>query len=358
MFSHLPGQRSVPQRVLHWMAAASLGMGLICCPPVMAQAVDAQLPPQIKALVAKAQAERDVVIYTAQSDDINGELKSGFEKAFGIKMSYARLVAGPQIEKIRQELGADSVRVDVFDIGDRNFVREMADNKLLQPISELRLTVGAPADASVASYCVQAQQFSHAIAFNTRLVPATAAPNTWTDLLAPAFKGQIGVLSPRVGGGILAWWYVMTTELGEDFFTKLAPQNVRMYEDVGSIDNDLSSGAIAVQIPAWPYAIQGLVDAGAPIKAVYPSPTSGVASSDCLMKAAPHPNAGKLFIWYVMTKEGQTALNGHHRGYSVIPGVADSAPAPAKTVFPPSADIAAARDKLFALADKTARPGK
>jgi iron(III) transport system substrate-binding protein len=330
-------------------------LGLMPLPASAQQ--NAALPPEIVQLAQKAKAEGQIVLYSSTGEEILQDLKTGFEKQFGVALNYIRIVTGPQIEKIRQELAAGAVQLDIYDNGDPAFSKDMADKGVLQPVGDLPIPPGFPKE-NVTKFCVQGQQFAHSIGYNTRLVSKAAAPKTWTDLLSPQWKGQIGVVNPRVGAGIQSWWYVMAEKLGPDFFTKLAAQNVRIYDDIGSIANDLASGAIAFQIPAWPYGVQSLVDSGAPVSAVYPSPTSGVASMDCQMAASRHPSAGKLFLWYVMSKAGQTALNGKHRGNSPVAGIEGSEVLPPDTTFPEPNAVVAARTKLFELADKTASGGK
>lgn len=318
----------------------------------------ADLPPEIAALAEKAKSEGEVVVYSASSDDINADLKKGFEATFGVTMNYLRLTSGPQAAKVRQELDANAVQVDVFNTGDPSFAREMVEKNLVQPIGDVPVPEGFPADPNVTSHCVQAQQFAHSIGYNTRGLGENEAPAEWTDLLDPKWKGKIGMVSPRVGTGIQTWWFMIRDEMGEDFLDKLAGQEVRLYEDVGSIHNDLASGAITIQVPGWPYGIQSLADRGAPVQSVYPSPTSGVSDTQCVMTAAPHPNAAKLYIWYTMTMEGQVAINGNHRGNSPMEGVKGSDPLPPETVFPEPADIVAAREELFSLADRVAAGGQ
>jgi iron(III) transport system substrate-binding protein len=342
--------------VLGWMGYLAASLTLCGATAGAQQAGSAmELPPKIQALLPKAKAEGEMVVYSSTGDEINAELKEGYEKLFGVRMSYLRLTSGPQAEKIRQELAANAVQVDSFLISDGNFVQDLIAKDQLLSITDLPVPDGFPKSAPyLTTHCVQSQQFAHSIGFNTRKVPAAQAPKGWVDLLDPRWKGQIGIMSPRVGTGIQTWWYTMRQEFGEDFFVRLAAQNVRMYEDVGSIHNDLASGAIAIQIPAWPYGMQSIAVAGAPVKSVYPSPTSGVEDLDCVLKGARHPNAGLLFVWYTMTRAGQTALNGRFRGNSPMPGIENSDPLPPNTRFNLPSDLRAARNDLFSLADRTA----
>ena len=338
--------------------AGPLGMALpvlaLTCGLAWAQSTP-EIPAALKPIVEKAKSEGQVVVYSSQSDAINQDLKKGFEATFGITMNYLRLTSGPQAEKIQQELDAKSVNLDVFSTGDPSFAAQLVKNGQVQSIKDVPVADGFPTEQPyITDNCRQAQQFAHSIGYNTNVVPEANAPKTWDDVLDPRWKGEIGVVSPRVGTGIQTWWFVMLDKEGQAFFDKLAAQNVRMYEDVGSIQNDLASGAIGIWIPGWPYGIQALVNAGAPVASAYPAATSGVSDTECLMTAAPHPNAGKLFLWYVTTLQGQTAINGDHRGNSPRSDVASSDQLPAGTIFPKPADITAARDKLFAIADKVA----
>jgi len=49
------------------------------------------------------------------------------------------------------------------------------------------------------------------------------------------------------------------------------------------------------------------------VKWFYFEPVLGLSNNIGLIKGAPHPNAGKLLIDYILSEEGQTVLKeGHH----------------------------------------------
>jgi iron(III) transport system substrate-binding protein len=93
--------------------------------------------------------------------------------------------------------------------------------------------------------------------------------------------------------------------------------------------------------------ILSLVNQGAPIKEVTPARTTGVETMSAVTAGAPHPNAAKLVLNYMLTPEGQAVLNADST--SPLPNIPGTRPLPAQYVSPPIAEAAAQADQLVSL---------
>ena len=132
---------------------------------------------------------------------------------------------------------------------------------------------------------------------------------SYDDLLNPQWKGKIGYLDPRSAGGGTATWAFFLKLKGEAFLKKLAAQEMFLSRDQRQLADSLAKGKVALTIGLTYYSFAPFLKAGLPIKPL-PEPREGTYTS-CgsgalsVVKNSPHPNATKLFVNWLLSKEGQ-----------------------------------------------------
>ncbi|MBF8253552.1 MAG: Extracellular solute-binding protein [Deltaproteobacteria bacterium] len=141
------------------------------------------------------------------------------------------------------------------------------------------------------------------IAYNTRSVTKEKIPQRYEDLLNPAWKGRIGFPEGQV-----AWYVTMLRVMGEEngrkFFQGLARQDLQYRAAPVLIAQFVAAGEFNLGF-VYENQVLRIKKRGAPIDvAPLPFVTKNMHPL-ALSAAAPHANAGKLFIDYVLSKEGQ-----------------------------------------------------
>ena len=144
------------------------------------------------------------------------------------------------------------------------------------------------------------------IAYNTRLVPKERIPKRYEDLLDPGWKGQIGFPD-----GQYAWYATMLRVMGDDkgrkFMQGLGRQGLHYRSAPVLITQFVAAGefnlGLVYENQAFRFKNQGAPLGLAPLPFVTKNMHPLALSS-----AAPHPNAGKLFIDFVLSKEGQLLI--------------------------------------------------
>lgn len=146
---------------------------------------------------------------------------------------------------------------------------------------------------------------SPSILVNTALVSAAEEPKSYQDLLQTRWKGKIILMTPAIGGSGSGWFDACYRTLGQDYMRALAKQVVITRNNVEPPEA-LVRGQYAIAIaPNIPRAVV-LIEQGAPLKFVHPKEGSHLSESGIsLIRNAPHPNAAKLFLQWLFTKEGQ-----------------------------------------------------
>ena len=148
--------------------------------------------------------------------------------------------------------------------------------------------------------------------YNTELVSERIAPKTYEDLLHPRWKGKIGINIRDTE------WYInmqrrMGKEKAKSFFKSLAAQNPALREGHNLLAQLLAAGEFHVIANGYAHIIARLAGHGAPVQWVFEKPVITYLHPIALARHAPHPSAGKLFINFVLSKEGQTMLREQGR---------------------------------------------
>jgi iron(III) transport system substrate-binding protein len=132
---------------------------------------------------------------------------------------------------------------------------------------------------------------------------------SYDDLLSPRWRGKIGILDPRSGGGGAATWAYFLKTKGEEFLKKLAAQEMFLSRDQRLLGDNLAIVWVSITIGLTYYSLSPFLKAGLPLKPLpemkegsYISCGSGALS---VIKNSPHPNATMVFVNWLLSKEGQ-----------------------------------------------------
>jgi iron(III) transport system substrate-binding protein len=159
---------------------------------------------------------------------------------------------------------------------------------------------------------------------------------SYRDLLDPRWKGRIVLDDPRVGGpgeGTFLLFY-LHPELGPDFIRELGRQELVLIRDRQQQVDLVGTGRYPILLGGSDHTVEERVSHGAPIAVVEPpklkegTDISAANGNVALFNRAPHPNAAKLYINWLLSQEGQTAFArelGYVSGRADVP--ADYLPA-------------------------------
>jgi iron(III) transport system substrate-binding protein len=260
------------------------------------------------ALIEAAKKEGKLVFYTAMDLQLAEHFGRSFEQKYpGIAVRVERSGAERVFQRIDQEYRSNIRAVDVVNTADQAHCIIWKRNGWLA--SYLPEEVAKNYDKRYYdpdALHVTTRVLVSPFGYNTKLVKAEEAPKSFADLLDPKWKGKIVKAHPGYSGTIMTATFEMSRDLGWEYFEKLAKQNVMQVQSSADPPKKLALGERAVMADGNEYNIFQIAEKGGPVAPVYA--TEGVpivVGPNAVFKAAPNPNAARLFQAYCFTPECQ-----------------------------------------------------
>src|SRR4029077_6051607 len=259
-------------------------------------------------LIEAAKKEGKVVWYTSVDLPLAEKIAKSFEAKFpGVAVRVERTGAERVFQRIGQEYGSNIHAVDVVNSSDASHLIGWQRDRVLAPFVPEDVAKHYPADHKDADGMYASFRVGLSIiAYNTNLVKPEDAPKSFADLLDPKWSGKIVKAHPGYSGTIMTATYEMSRDLGWGFFEKLAAQKVMQVQSSADPPKKLALGERAVMADGNEYNIFQIKEGGGPVEPVYA--TEGVpliVGPNAVFKAAPNPNAARLFQAYCFTPECQ-----------------------------------------------------
>lgn len=144
-------------------------------------------------------------------------------------------------------------------------------------------------------------------AYNTRQVAAKDVPQRWDDLLDPKWKGNIAFFEEEYE------WFanflkVVGREKGLDFMRRFARQDLQYRGGHTQMVQLLAAGEFPIMAVAFAPRVSVVRASGAPIDWAALNPVFSIPVGMSVYKAAPHPNAAKLYVDFMLSKEIQQEI--------------------------------------------------
>jgi ABC-type Fe3+ transport system substrate-binding protein len=314
-----PAARSAPSAAAPASPAAA--------PAPAAAGEMSRLPSDWDQLVAAARQEGQVVVYGPPGQEYRTAIVDGFQRAYpGIAVNAIFISPTERLSRLGAERAAGRYLADVWIGGTNPAVTEVKEAKYsipLQPALVLPEVLDPAAwldqrlwwsDSAEPYTNLMFQGSSQAfVAINTQLVGANEITSYW-DLLAPKWKGKIVANDIRRPGpgGVPTRFIYKSPELGPTFITRLfSEMDVMVTADPRQLVDWLAQGTYAIGIFMAGRDILVGARQGLPIDVVPPERFKEGSSigpgngSLVMLDQAPHPNAAKLYVNWLLSREGQ-----------------------------------------------------
>ena len=261
----------------------------------------------IAQLKSKALQEGSITWYTTFADTDVKPMVDAFNKQFpGIKVNALRLSAEQIPPRVMTEQKGGKYNADVIS-GDSPQVAQLMDAGALQPYSppdEAPLPAGLtlPSGYTGVVYVV-----TTVIAWNPAAVQRAGLkpPTSWQDLTKPQWKGKFSI-----DPGAVNWYDALITEMGHAkalaLIQALGRNNPKLVASHTQAITQVEAGEPFASATAYGYkaASEKKKNPGQ-VDFVNPVPLPSSLTVIDIAKNAPHPDAARLFVDWMVSQAGQ-----------------------------------------------------
>ncbi len=239
-----------------------------------------------------------------------------FKNKYGIEIERVTGLTPTLIERIKTDSAAGRYVVDLFDAAPSSAYALKAAG-LTEPMAAQLPVLKEKGVYSrepfwdTEGHMVLNSGSGYGIGINTKLVPPGQEPKSWRELLDPKWTGKVVFASPTTAPDLINL-YVVKEKLGLDdnYFRQLGKQ-ARVAPTGRDAAGLLSRGETYIWIPGSSSMAAPMVMEGAPIKLLTPSEGAVHAGGTTMVriKNAPHPNATRFFMNWLLTAEGNKIIS-------------------------------------------------
>jgi iron(III) transport system substrate-binding protein len=270
-------------------------------------------------IVEAGKKEGKVVASIPPSPELRKLMEISFSRRYGIATEFVPARGGAIIQRMVSEAKANTQYFDLHIGGTESVITGLLPENVLDNVDPFLILpeVRDPKHWWGGHiYIDNAKRFVYNfVAYQT--VSLWSDPNqykpaefkSFDDLLSAKLHGKIGISDPRTPGSGSSIWSYMHFIKGEEYLRKLVAQKLFITRDLRLLAENLARGKIAVTIGIGYSEFQPFIKANLPAVPL-PVPKEGLYISGgygnvTILKNQPHPNATKVFINWLLSRDGQ-----------------------------------------------------
>lgn len=267
---------------------------------------------QDAALIEAAKKEGKLSYYTTRQIAAMNAFTRAFEAKYGIKVEASRHTNEDLIVKIINESKAGRGSADVFD--GSSGITQLMEAGLVAPYKPKEAEAYAPEFKDPNGNWTAINIYVAGLSYNTDLVKEADVPKKVEDLLDPKWQGRkITYTMQYTVSGINGFFGGLEKERGtekaKEFIAQLHKNGaVAQNATPSAVLDNVASGQHAICLGCNSNGVEILQKKGAPVAFSRIQPIVTFVSALGVTKAAASPNAARLFIEFLLSKEGQKLM--------------------------------------------------
>lgn len=252
--------------------------------------------------MAAAKREEKVSWYTSTPIKAAQEIAKLFEQSTGIRVELFRSGGSAVLRRFMQESSAGLIAADVLTTSDPAAAAALARKGIFVAFKPKNFNKIPDAVKDPNGYYIAQRLNMLAIAVRGDKVPPTDRPKTWSDLVNPKFKGMMVMPDPSFTSLQLVAVGTLSHKLGWDFYKGLRSNDIMIVQSHQQVEDTLKSGERLIAAEELDSYADADRKAGHQIVTIYPTEGAfAIASPTSIVKGAPHQNAAKAFIEFMIS---------------------------------------------------------
>lgn len=312
------------QRQAYVLALAAALLMLAGCPPstpieVTVSSGRQDQPKSRDEIVAQAKREGEVNLYTSLPAEHARRIAQKFMDRFPfIACRVVRSGTFEILRRVQTEINRGDVRADVLHVLDPGaFV-------MLQQAGHLYRY--ASSQAKYLPPTLRYAEYWNACRTVATVIATRAADNlqvrTWLDILDLPASVRVGIKDAETSGSAYATYFLLREKYGYHFWQALARRHPRIYRSEEEMLRALAGG----EVDLLAGVMANTASAKPNVRVIWPTDGAPmVVAPIAILSAAPHPNAAKLFVDFLLSHTGQELIRDVTGAYPARPDVAPPA---------------------------------
>ena len=286
-------------------------------------------------VIEAAKKEGKVTLYSFNfTGDVGTNIARAFQQRYGISMDIITGRGAEFLERLKVEYRIGQVLADFMEGSQTHMINvkragqsvSMADIPVFQ---EKDVWVMDPfvldPDRHVISYTYSVRSPF----INTDMVKSADEPHAWKDLLDPRWKGKMVIGDPVLSSTPYLNFIPLLNQkiLDVEYMRALGRQDMRFVTGDRQVGEALSRKEVPLTPVGTSLVIADFAREGVPVKPLDMEEGIIVGTVGAVVLAkSPHPNAGKLFMNWLMSEEGQNTVSQAKATPPIRKGVPDGSP--------------------------------
>ena len=295
-------------------------------------------------LYPKAKQEGNLIIYSVWDVEHLRAISDAFSKRYpGIKATYWQGRNPEIVTRVLTEFQGGQPSVDTILSDNAPAVLRAAG--ALAAYETVQKDVLVLHDPTIPTVSLQVQ----ALTYNTRKLKPEDLPKSWEDVANPKYKGMVALDDPMRAGPLSSMLAALKEQWKDDarfnkFVKGLKALNVPVHKSTSAMFRLVVSGEYSIAMPALLHDVIADKEKGTPIDYVKTVPPVVFPRAAGIYAKAPNPNAAKLFAEWLISDEGQKAIDSVGRESARKDFQSKTA---IETAFPKGTKAIPVTDKLF-----------
>lgn len=256
--------------------------------------------------LAAAKKEGKVTWYTSTPIKTAQKVAALFEKETGVHVELFRSGGSAILRRFMQEHTSGLNAADVMTTSDPANSNKLAAQGVFVPFKPDNFDK-VPDVAKEPNGAWVAQRLNMMVIYvRSDKIAAADYPKTWTDVLAPKYKGKLAMTDPSFTSLQLMVVSTLSRKFGWDYYKKLKANGIMIVQSNQQVLDTVKSGERPIALGALDSYAAAARKQGHKIHSIYPSDgTFIIPSPTAIIKGSPHPNAAKLFANFMLSKKAQ-----------------------------------------------------